>query len=77
MIHSTALDGTVSRIQATLPPGAVVTAHKNLVDKIVTEYGVAELRGRTIGERAEALIAIAHPRFHDQLRAGARALGYC
>jgi 4-hydroxybutyrate CoA-transferase len=72
----TVLEGTVSRIQATLTPGAVVTTHKNLVDKVVTEYGVAELRGHTIRERAAALIAIAAPAFRDDLGATARRLGY-
>ena len=74
--HATAVNGTVSRIVATLAPGAVVTSHKNLVDKIVTEYGVAELRGRTIAERARALIAIAHPNFRDELEQQARSFGY-
>ena len=74
--HATAHGGTVSRIQPTLTPGAVVTSHKNLVDKVVTEYGVAELRGRTIRQRAEALIAIAAPSFRDELRSAARKLGY-
>jgi acyl-CoA hydrolase len=74
--HATALHGTVSRIQPTLSPGAVVTTHKNVVDKIVTEYGVAELRGRSIRQRAEALIAIAAPDFRDELRAAARRLAY-
>ena len=74
--HSSAHGGTISRIQPTLSPGAVVTSHKNLVDKVVTEYGVAELRGRSIRQRAEALIGIAHPRFRDSLRADARRLGY-
>ena len=57
-------------------PPAIVTAHKNLVDKIVTEHGVAELRGRTLGERAEAIIAVAAPQFRDQLTAAARGMGY-
>jgi acyl-CoA hydrolase len=74
--HATALQGTVSRIQPTLTPGAVVTTHKNLTDKVVTEYGVAELRGRSIRQRAQALIAIAAPQFRDELRAAARRLGY-
>ena len=74
--HATALEGKVSRIQTTLTPGAVVTTHKNLVDKVVTEHGVAELRGRTIRERAAALIAIAAPQFRDDLGAAARRLGY-
>jgi len=74
--HSTAVNGTISRIQPTLTPGAVVTSHKNLVDKIVTEHGVAEMRGRTVRQRAEALIAIAAPAFRDELRAAAKRLGY-
>jgi acyl-CoA hydrolase len=74
--HATALDGKVSRIQPTLTPGAVVTTHKNVVDKVVTEHGVAELRGRTIRERATALIAVAAPAFRDDLRGAARRLGY-
>jgi acyl-CoA hydrolase len=74
--HATAVNGTVSRIQPTLSPGAIVTTHKNVVDKLVTEHGVAELRGRTIRQRAEALIAIAAPAFREELRAGARRLGY-
>ena len=74
--HSTAVNGTISRIQPTLSPGAVVTIHKNLVDKVVTEHGVAELRGRTIRERALGLIAIAAPPFRDELRAAARHLAY-
>ncbi|MBM3663092.1 MAG: acetyl-CoA hydrolase/transferase family protein [Actinobacteria bacterium] len=72
--RSTALDGTVSRIVADLAPGSVVTGHKNLVDKVVTEYGVAELEGRTVAERAEALIAIADPRFSDDLERASRQL---
>jgi acyl-CoA hydrolase len=74
--HATAHGGKVSRIQPTLTPGAVVTSHKNLQDKVVTEHGVAELRGRTIRQRAEALIAIAAPPFRDELRSAARTLGY-
>ena len=74
--HATALGGKVSRIQPTLTPGAVVTTHKNLVDKVVTEHGVAELRGHTVRERAAALIAIAAPEFRDDLRSAARRLGY-
>ena len=45
----------ISRVVAQLQPGAVVTTNKNTVDKVVTEHGVAELRGRTVGQRAEAL----------------------
>ncbi len=74
--HATAVNGTISRIQPTLSPGAIVTSHKNLMDNVVTEYGVAELRGRTIRQRAHALIAIAAPAFRDELTAAARRLGY-
>jgi acyl-CoA hydrolase len=49
---------------------------KNTVDHVVTEYGIAELRGRSIAQRAEALIGIAHPNFRDGLRADARAIGF-
>ncbi len=64
---STAKNGTVSRIVPTLAPGAVVTTSKNDVDYIVTEYGIAKLRGKTLSQRARALIAIAHPDFRDEL----------
>ncbi|MEA4895724.1 MAG: acetyl-CoA hydrolase/transferase C-terminal domain-containing protein [Oscillospiraceae bacterium] len=64
---STAKDGAVSRIVPTLTPGAIVTTSKNDVDYIVTEYGVAKLRGKTLSQRTKALIAIAHPKFRDEL----------
>ena len=76
VLRSTAAGGDVSRIRASLTPGSMVTTLKNTVDQIVTEYGVAEMRGRSIRERARGLIAIAHPRFRDQLTADARDLGY-
>ena len=66
-LPSTAKGGTVSRIVPTLDLGAVVTTNKNEVDCIVTEYGIAVLRGKTLRERTEALIAIAHPKFRPQL----------
>lgn len=76
VLPSTAVGGTVSRIRSTLTPGSVVTTSKNTVDHVVTEHGVAELRGRSISERARALIAIAEPSFRDVLTAEARQLGY-
>jgi acyl-CoA hydrolase len=76
VLHSTTADETVSRIVSRLCPGAPVTTMKNTVDHVVTEYGIAELRGRSIARRAEALIGIAHPKFRDSLRADARALGF-
>ena len=71
---STAKGGTLSKIKPTLTPGAVVTTLKNDVDYIVTEYGVAHLRGRTAGERAKALIAIAHPDFREELTKQAKEM---
>ena len=76
VLPSTAVGGTLSRIRATLTPGSMVTTIKNTVDQVVTEYGVAELRGRSISERARALIGIAHPAFRDDLEADAKAAGY-
>ena len=65
-----------SRIVSQLHPGAVVTTMKNTVDKVVTEYGVAELRGQTVRDRAKRLIAIAHPAARDQLELDAKTLGF-
>ena len=76
VLPSTAGGGELSRIRATLTPGSMVTTLKNTVDHVVTEYGVAEMRGRSISQRARALIGIAHPQFRDQLIAEARALAY-
>ncbi len=76
VLRSTARHGTISRIRPTLSPGSAVTTGKNTVDKVVTEYGVAELRGRSVRQRTRALIGIAHPRFRDELEAEARRLRY-
>ncbi len=56
-------------------PGTTVTTPRHQVDVVITEYGVAELRGRTVRERAIALAEIAHPDFRDELRATAAAMG--
>jgi acyl-CoA hydrolase len=76
VLPSTAKGGTVSRIVPQLGPGQVVTTVKNTVDHVVTEHGVAKLRGRSLRERALALIAIAHPDHRDQLRYDAHQLGF-
>ena len=76
VLHSTTSDGSVSRIRPQLAPGSVVTTLKNTVDHVVTEWGVAKLRGRSIAERTQALIAVAHPRFRDELEAEAHKLGW-
>jgi acyl-CoA hydrolase len=76
VLHSTPRDESSSRIVPALRPGAAVTAYKNVVDKVVTEYGVAKLHGSSIRERTKRLIAIAHPKFRDELAARAREVGY-
>jgi acyl-CoA hydrolase len=58
-----------------LTPGSVVTTNRNAVDHVVTEWGVATLRGRTVGRRAAALAAVAHPAHRDALVAAAREHG--
>ena len=74
VLPSTAKDGAVSRIAPVLSPGTHVTTSKNDVNYVVTEYGVAELRGKTARQRAEALIGIAHPDFRAELRESARKM---
>ncbi len=76
VLHSTTADQTVSRIVAQLHVGAAVTTFKNVVDRVVTEYGVAELRGSSIRERTRRLIAVAHPAFREQLARQGKELGY-
>ncbi|AEV72629.1 acetyl-CoA hydrolase [Mycolicibacterium rhodesiae NBB3] len=61
-----------SRIVPWFGPGAVITTPRHQVDVIVTEHGAAELEGRTVAERGEALAAIAHPQFRDELLAAAK-----
>src|SRR5665647_2786701 len=73
-LPSTAKKGTVSRIVAALSPGTAVTTMRADVDYIVTEHGVAHLRGMGLRERAEALIEIADPAFKDQIMDEAGAL---
>jgi acyl-CoA hydrolase len=58
-----------SRIVPWLGPGAVITTPRHQVDVIITEYGAAELEGKTVRERGAALSAIAHPQFRDELLA--------
>ncbi len=72
-LPSTARGGTESRIVPALREGAGVVTTRAHVRTIVTEYGVAELFGHSMAERARALIAIAHPVHRDRLTAAARA----
>jgi len=70
-------DGSVlSKITAMLKPGAGVVTSRNHVRFVVTEFGVAELYGKSIRQRAQALINIAHPQFRDELCTKARELNY-
>ena len=66
----------VSKIVPILAPGAAVTLSRNDVDYVVTEYGIAALRGTSVSERTELLIAIAHPKFRDELRQEAIKYGF-
>lgn len=73
---STAKGGAVSRIQPTLTPGACVTTSRNDVHYIATEYGCVNLRGKSVRERTELLISIAHPNFREGLHKQAVELGF-
>ena len=66
-LASTAKNGTVSRISPMLTPGAGVVTSRGLIRYVVTEFGVAYLHGKSIRERAKALIEIAHPKFREEL----------
>lgn len=73
-LQSTAKGGTISRIKAQLSPGSVVSISRNIVDYVVTEYGVAHLRDKPVLKRVEELINIAHPDFREELRRQANEL---
>lgn len=66
----------VSRIMPTFAPGSIVTTPRHQLDVVITEYGAAELRGRTVRERALALADVAHPDFREELREHARRADY-
>ena len=74
VLPSTAKSDTISRIVPALSAGTHVTTSKNDVNFVVTEYGVAQLRGKSAKQRAESLIGIAHPDFRDELRATAKIM---
>jgi acyl-CoA hydrolase len=74
VLPSTAKDDTISRIVPTLTAGTAVTTSKNEVNYVVTEYGVAQLDGKTTKQRAIELIAIAHPNFRAELREAAKKM---
>jgi 4-hydroxybutyrate CoA-transferase len=74
LLPSTAMGGAVSRVVAQMEAGSYVTVPRFYADTIITEYGVARLWGKNHRERAEEMIAVAHPEHRDALRAQARAL---
>lgn len=74
VLPSTAKDDTISRIVPVLEPGTHVSTSKNDVNYVVTEWGVAQLRGKTMRERARALISVSHPDFRPMLEEKAREL---
>lgn len=73
-LHSTAKDGTLSRIVPQLAGGTVTDTRMD-AHFVVTEYGCVELKGLSLAQRAKALIGIAHPQFREQLETQARELG--
>ncbi|MBS9775783.1 MAG: acetyl-CoA hydrolase/transferase family protein [Fusobacterium sp.] len=66
-LASTAAKGKISKIVFKLDEGATVTTSRNDVDYIITEYGIAHLKGKTLRQRAKSLISIAHPDFREEL----------
>jgi acetyl-CoA hydrolase len=75
-LPSTAKSGTISRIVPRIREGAGVTTSRGDVHYVVTEYGVVNLHGRTIKQRAELLLSIAHPHFRDDLEVFAKEHHY-
>ncbi len=73
MLPSTAMGGAISRIVATHEPGTTVTVPRYFADTIITEYGVARLWGKNHRQRAQELIAVAHPDFRPELKEAARS----
>ena len=75
-LESTAKNDTISKIVTYHPPGTVTTVSRYDIHYVVTEYGIANLRFKTVKQRTESLIAIAHPNFRDGLRAEAAEMGF-
>ena len=71
---STAGDGKISRIKPILDPGTIVTVPRIMADYIITEYGIARMKGKTQRQRAMDLIGIAHPDFRAELKKEAEKL---
>jgi acyl-CoA hydrolase len=75
-LRSLTADGKTSKIAFELKPGAKVSISRNDIDTVVTEFGIAELMGLSVAERARALIRIAHPSMRDELMFNAQRAGY-
>jgi acyl-CoA hydrolase len=76
VIKSTTLKEDHSKIVFELNPGAKVSVSRNDVDTIVTEYGVASLKGKTVSERVRQMISIAHPKYRESLMFAAQKANY-
>jgi len=74
LLPSTALDGSVSRVVAQHEAGSMITLPRFFADTVVTEYGIARLWGKNHRQRAQELIAVAHPDFRAELRQAAERL---
>jgi len=75
VLPSTAKGDSISRIVPTLSPGTHVSTSKNDINYVVTEFGVAQLRGKSAKQRAAELIGIAHPNFRSELTEQAKRMG--
>lgn len=75
-IPSTMKNGSLSKIVSTLQPGAKVSISRNDIDTVVTEFGVAVLKGKTVPERIRAMVNVAHPEFREVLLREAKSLQY-
>ena len=74
VLPATAKDDTITRIVPTLTPGTHVSTSKNDINYVVTEFGVAQLRGKSAKQRAQEMISIAHPDFRAELTAAAKQI---
>lgn len=75
-MRSSAANGKNSKIVFELKPGAKVSISRNDIDTVVTEFGVAQLVGKSVSERVKAMVGLAHPNFRDELMSNAKKAGY-
>ena len=71
---STTKGGTISKIKPILTPGSIVTTPRNEVDFLVTENGIARLKGQTASQRAKMIISLAAPQFREELEYEAKKM---